>query len=203
MASSNAKKSNGTAGKNVPARKSGGKANLILWGVLALVAVGVIALLLIPKGGTGGTGAANAPTGVQDVAAADFQKSIDAGYQLIDVRTAQEYAQGHIPGAINIPIDSLPQSVAQIDKTKGVAVYCATGARSLNAKQFLAAQGYKDVVNLTQGIASWTGQTVQGTAPGAVSGGSSAAQTGGSSGAKAVTIKTAGKPVFVDLYTDY
>jgi rhodanese-related sulfurtransferase len=170
----------------------------LLWGVIGLMSVVVVALLMIPRGGSAGTVAG--PIGVQDVSAADFQKAVGAGYQLIDVRTAQEYAQGHIPGAIDIPIDQLPASLAKIDKSKPVAVYCASGARSLNAKQFLAAQGYTTVINLAQGIASWTGQTVQGTQPGSSG---QVASGGGQSSSAAVTIKTSGKPVLVDMYTDY
>ena len=115
-----------------------------------------------------------------------------------------DYGLQHYTGAVNIPIDQLPQSLAQISKDKPVAVYCASGARSLNAKQFLAAQGYKTVLNLQQGIASWTGATVQGSEPGSAGSAGSGGQPGGASSAgKTVTIKTAGKPVFVDLYTDY
>jgi rhodanese-related sulfurtransferase len=189
--------------KKAPAKSSSGLTKWLLWGVVGLALVAVIALLVIPKGGTTSAGSVAGPTGVQDVSAADFQKAVDAGYQLIDVRTAQEYAQGHIPGAVNIPIDVLPASVAQIDKSKPVALYCASGARSLNAKQFLAAQGYSTVINLAQGIASWTGKTVQGTEPG--SSGQAASSGGAPSGGSgaAVVVKTSGKPVFVDLYTDY
>ena len=80
-------------------------------------------------------------------------------------------------------------------------MYCATGARSLNAKQFLAAQGFGTVVNLSQGIASWDGPTVAGSQPGdAASVAAGAAAGGGASGA-AVTVKTSGTPVFVDLFS--
>jgi rhodanese-related sulfurtransferase len=189
-------------------KKQSGSSNVtkwLLWGVIALAAVTVVALLVIPKGavsGAGSTGTGAGPTGVQDVSAADFQKAVDAGYQLIDVRTAQEYAQGHIPGAVNIPIDVLPSSLVSIDKSKPVAVYCASGARSLNAKQFLAAQGYRTVINLAQGIASWPGKTVQGTAPGGT-GQAASSGTQNTGPGTAVVVKTSGKPVFVDLYTDY
>jgi rhodanese-related sulfurtransferase len=188
--------------KKAPAKSSSDLTKWLLWGVVGLALVAVIALLVIPKGGTTGAGSAAGPTGVQDVSAADFQKAVDAGYQLIDVRTAQEYAQGHIPGAVNIPIDVLPASLAKIDKSKPVAVYCASGSRSLNAKQFLSAQGYTTVINLAQGIASWTGKTVAGTEPG--SSGQAASSSGQAAGSgAAVVVKTSGKPVFVDLYTDY
>lgn len=165
----------------------------LIWGLGLLALAIVVFMLMRPAGGS-------APTGVQDVGNAEFEKAIVAGYQLIDVRTAQEYAAGHIPGAIDVPIEVLPQRLASIDKSKPVAVYCATGARSLNAKQFLAAQGYATVVNLKQGIVAWDGPTVSGTAPGAAASAAAGSDSsgGGSSGA-AVTVKTSGIPVLVDL----
>jgi len=167
-------------------------AKYLVWAAVALVIAGTVFLVTRPATPAG-------PTGVVDVGNADFQKAIASGYQLIDVRTAQEYAAGHIPGAINIPIDVLPQQLAGIDRTKPVAVYCATGARSLNANQFLAAQGYPTVVNLQAGIAAWDGQVVAGTEPGG-SGQSAGGQSASGPGA-AVTIQYTGKPIFVDLFS--
>jgi rhodanese-related sulfurtransferase len=165
-------------------------AKYFIWAAVALLIVGVAFMVLRPATPTG-------PSGVVDVGNAEFQQAIAAGAQLIDVRTAEEYSAGHIPGAINIPIDVLPQQLANIDKTKTVAVYCATGARSLNAKQFLAAQGYPNVVNLQRGIATWDGKVVTGNEPG----GTGQTTTGQNAAGGAVTIKTDGKPVFVDLFS--
>ena len=165
-------------------------AKYFVWAAVALLVAGAAFMVLRPATPTG-------PTGVVDVGNAEFQQAIAAGAQLIDVRTAEEYAAGHIPGAVNIPIDVLPQSLAQIDKSKPVAVYCATGARSLNAKQFLAAQGYPTVVNLQRGIASWDGKVVTGSQPG----GAGQTTSGQNASGGAVTIKTNGKPVFIDFYS--
>jgi phage shock protein E len=168
-----------------------------VWGAVAVLVVVVLALAVRPAAKP----SAGAPTGVKDVGNAEFKAAIAAGYQLLDVRTAQEYAQGHIPGAVNVPIDVLPQTLSSIDKGKPVAVYCATGARSLNAQQFLAAQGFRTVVNLAQGVASWDGPTVQGNQPGDAAAVSSGAAPGSGAGGPAVTVKTTGIPVFVDLYS--
>jgi phage shock protein E len=165
-----------------------------IWALVAIAIAAGILLALRPSGG-------GAPRGVVDVGNADFKKAIAAGYQLLDVRTAQEYAQGHIPGAVNVPIDVLPQTLSAIDKSKPVAVYCATGARSLNAKQFLAAQGVATVVNLAQGIVAWDGPTVSGNQPGDVAAAASGAASGPGSGGAPVTVKTSGIPVFVDLFS--
>ena len=165
-------------------------AKYIVWAAIAVLIAGVVFMVTRPAAPTG-------PSGVVDVGNAAFQQAIDAGAQLIDVRTAEEYTAGHIPGAVNIPIDVLPQQVANIDKTKTVAVYCATGARSLNAKQFLAAQGYPNVVNLQRGIAAWDGKVVAGNDPG----GNGQTTSGTNAAGGAVTIKSDGKPAFVDLFS--
>lgn len=79
------------------------------------------------------------------------------GVQLLDVRTPQEYAEGHLEGATNIDIfDPHFLTVAEktLDKSKPVAVYCRSGRRSADTANLLAANGYT-VYNLTGGILSW------------------------------------------------
>ncbi len=202
-------KSKSGSGKQPAKPASKQPASAVHWRRYGIWAVAIVALVaivyLVTRPTAPPAGQASAPTGVVDVGNAEFKAAIAAGDQLIDVRTPEEYAQGHIPGAINIPIDVLPAKVASIDKNKPVAVYCATGSRSLNAKQFLAAQGYKDVINLQSGIASWDGPTVAGTAPGDASAVTAASgSTGGgssSAGNGVALVKTTGLPVFVELFS--
>lgn len=87
----------------------------------------------------------------------------ESGYILLDVRTAAEFAEKHIPGAINIPnesigTDPLPQLP---DQDQLILVYCRSGNRSKQASEKLAALGYTNVLEFG-GINSWTGQTVSG-----------------------------------------
>lgn len=72
---------------------------------------------------------------------------IGAGAQVIDVRTAAEYAGAHAPGTRNIPLDELAARVGEIDPTRGVVVCCASGVRSGAAMRWLRARGYTPVVN--------------------------------------------------------
>ena len=69
---------------------------------------------------------------------------------IIDVRTVQEWNNGHIEGAILIPYDQMDKSIgaAVRDKSQKIYVYCRTGRRSSIAKETLDKLGYKDVVNL-------------------------------------------------------
>ena len=101
--------------------------------------------------------------------AADF-RSVDADSfaQLIedttvvrlDVRTTNEYAQGHIPGALLIDVtqaDFIQKAEKLLPKDKTIALYCRSGRRSKNAALQLAQHGYQ-VVELNTGFNSWKGE---------------------------------------------
>ncbi len=73
---------------------------------------------------------------------------------LLDVRSPQEYELGHIPGALNIPLDELRSRLDEVDKTKTIVAQCFSGQRSYFATRMLQLHGF-DVRNLTGGIRSW------------------------------------------------
>ena len=79
--------------------------------------------------------------------------------QLVDARTPGEYAAGHLTGATNLDWNGgrLQATVDQLDKTRPVLVYCASGRRSAEAREFLIEQGFNDVVDLQGGINAWAG----------------------------------------------
>ena len=62
---------------------------------------------------------------------------------ILDVRTPEEFSEGHVPNAVNIPLDSLSSAV--FDKAKKYYVYCRSGARSGVAFEYLKKQGYEAV----------------------------------------------------------
>lgn len=76
---------------------------------------------------------------------------------VLDVRESGEFAQGHILGARNIPLDELDKRVKEIErfKDKPVVVSCAVGNRAGAAARLLREQGFSNVVNLAGGIAAW------------------------------------------------
>lgn len=80
---------------------------------------------------------------------------------VLDVRTPEEYAEAHIPGAINVPNEEIgEESIAELpDKDQIILVYCRSGNRSKEAAQKLADQGYTNVVEFG-GINDWHGETV-------------------------------------------
>lgn len=95
---------------------------------------------------------------ITSVSAAEFDKEIKAdSVRLLDVRTPQEYAEGHIDGALNINVQSNDfQQTAEkeLSKDSKILVYCRSGRRSMDAAEILTNLGYK-VVNLKGGIIEW------------------------------------------------
>lgn len=95
---------------------------------------------------------------IPSVSAVEFQKEIRSdSVQLLDVRTPEEYAQGHIDGAINIDVksdDFRQKAEHTLSKDSTVLVYCRSGRRSMNAAEILTELGYK-VINLEGGIIDW------------------------------------------------
>lgn len=86
----------------------------------------------------------------------------DASIVLIDVRTREEYNQGHIKNSVNIPLDSLPTQLGKkvTDKNARIFVYCLSGGRSSSASSWMVGNGYENVTNIG-GIMSWGGPVVR------------------------------------------
>lgn len=78
---------------------------------------------------------------------ANYSELFLHGAQIVDVRTIDEYQQGHIRGSINIPLQTLGKSFGKIKKDKPVITCCASGMRSAAAKGILKSAGYSDVYN--------------------------------------------------------
>lgn len=81
-----------------------------------------------------------------DIAPADAHRLVKEGAVLLDVRTPEEFASGHIDGAVNIPVQVLDSRMAELtDKKRPIVVYCRSGARSARAASALRAAGYASV----------------------------------------------------------
>ena len=97
--------------------------------------------------------------GYGDLKTNEFEKMLsqDNTLQLVDVRTGEEYADGHLPGAINIDWrgeDFMEKAEALLDKGRTVIVYCRSGRRSAEAAAKLDGAGFK-TYNLLGGILAW------------------------------------------------
>lgn len=73
----------------------------------------------------------------------------------MDVRNPGETEDGVIPGAREIPLPTLSDSIARLDRTAPVVVYCASGYRSAAAASVLRASGFNDVSDLAGGYGAW------------------------------------------------
>lgn len=106
-----------------------------------------------------GCGAINSqqPSAIISLSASEFALSVNKGGQLLDVRTPEEFAEGHLQGAVLANVrDSIAfeNAVLKLDTTKQVMVYCRSGKRSMHAAQILVNKGFS-VINLKGGIMEW------------------------------------------------
>ena len=77
---------------------------------------------------------------------------------LLDVRTVSEFDEGHIEGAINIPVDEIADRLDELDKEDELLVYCRTGNRSRSAVTILSDADYTKIYNMHEGISVWIQQ---------------------------------------------
>lgn len=94
---------------------------------------------------------------VNEVAHVDFANSENV---LLDVRSAEEFAEGHLPHAINLDVNakSFEAEIAKLDTTKTYYVYCQAGVRSVKACAKLQEKGFKRIVNLEDGYNNYQGK---------------------------------------------
>lgn len=97
------------------------------------------------------------PTGT--ISPTDFKRAIDKhkDLQLIDVRTAGEFKEGYIKGAVNIDYfgDGFQVEIKKLDKSKPIAVYCGVGGRSGSTLKVLQDLGFEKAYDLDGGITLW------------------------------------------------
>lgn len=96
--------------------------------------------------------------GVQVLEVSKYEKKMtQPEVQLVDVRTPEEFNEGHLENAINIDVtaDDFDAKVASLDKEKPVMVYCKSGGRSAKASARLKELGFKTISDLEGGITNW------------------------------------------------
>jgi hydroxyacylglutathione hydrolase len=100
-------------------------------------------------------GAGSPAVSTQMVGAAGVRDLAGEGATLVDVREPDEYAVGHIPGAIQIPLGTLQANLERIPRDRPAVTYCAMGERSASAASILERNGFAAVRNLEGGIEAW------------------------------------------------
>ena len=91
---------------------------------------------------------------IPEVDVATLEAKLADGARVIDVRQPDEFADGHIPGAVLVPLGEVPDRLEAFSPTETNYIVCRSGARSMRAAEFLAEQGY-DVVNVAGGTLAW------------------------------------------------
>jgi rhodanese-related sulfurtransferase len=99
---------------------------------------------------------------MREVTIDDLSQALDQGATVVDVREPGEYAEGHVPGVVHIPMGHLPARVDELDRNQPVYVICASGNRSSAMTDFLTSAGF-DAASVAGGTAAWTraGRPVQ------------------------------------------
>ena len=92
---------------------------------------------------------------VSQQAMLEMQVKKDASLLLLDVRTPEEFAAGHIPGAVNIPFNEVAGHLSEIPKDDEVVLYCHSGRRAGLAAEALAANGYTKLAHLEGDMQGW------------------------------------------------
>ena len=125
--------------------------------------IAIPALLALVLVLTGVTNFAPKTTGYRQVTTEEAVNIMqtEENYVILDVRTAQEFASGHIPGAVLLPNETIGTEDIPLlpDKDQLILVYCRSGNRSKQAAEKLAQLGYTNIVEFG-GINSWTGEIV-------------------------------------------
>jgi len=99
------------------------------------------------------------PVGEASISAFDLDALIVAGNApfILDVRTQKEFAEGHIPGAVNIPHTELEARIAELDghKNDTIVLHCRSGRRAVTADEILQANGFMNITELEGHMLDW------------------------------------------------
>ena len=97
------------------------------------------------------------PPKVEVLEKTQYQALVEKGYTIIDVRTPEEYAEGHIQGALNINVksESFVTEIENLSKSDTLLVYCRSGRRSLYASQVMVSFGFQKIYDLEGGFLNW------------------------------------------------
>ncbi len=79
----------------------------------------------------------------------------DEDYILLDVRTPEEFSEGHLEGALHIPVNELEGRLGELSKDKPIIVYCKSGGRSSTAADLLVENSFTQIYNMSGGITEW------------------------------------------------
>lgn len=95
---------------------------------------------------------------MQQISATELNQLLqtsDTPPMLLDVREPHEFSHCQIPNSLSMPMRSVPQQMNELPKDRPIVTICHHGMRSLQVAQFLTAQGFDQIINLTGGVDAW------------------------------------------------
>lgn len=92
---------------------------------------------------------------ISEIHVSELVPLVAAGARVIDVRETEEYIAGHVPGAISIPLSTIPDRADEFRFEGDVYIICQSGGRSMRACQFLADFDITNLINVAGGTAGW------------------------------------------------
>ena len=119
----------------------------LIWGSVILAVIVVVGIWI----GGRATQTPSAQTILVDEAAQKWSH----GAFVLDVRTQEEWEQGHIPDSVSIPLEDLPDRLSEIPRDREIVVVCLTGERSQDGQAILLDAGFEQVTCISGGIYKW------------------------------------------------
>jgi rhodanese-related sulfurtransferase len=123
--------------------------------ILAVIILAIAGIVVLPR--ITGNPAEASPTLVsnQRVSVDDAYQLYQDGVYTVDVRTPEEWEQGHIPGATLVPLNELVERAGELPQGDPILLYCRSGNRSLQAMNLLAVQGFTNLSSMDGGFVTW------------------------------------------------
>jgi rhodanese-related sulfurtransferase len=137
------------------AKEARKKQNLVIGFVLALIILVIGAVVILPRISGDGDSGSDLLVKNQEVTVEEAYQLYEDGVYTLDVRTAEEYQAGHIPGSVLIPLDELALRAGELPVGEPILIYCRSGNRSLEAMNLLAGAGFMNLSSMDGGFNDW------------------------------------------------
>jgi rhodanese-related sulfurtransferase len=136
-----------TARRKAGQRKSNNQ--LWIWGVVALVILGISAVWMTSRGTTGNAGYP------LEISVEEAIAKRDAGAFILDVRQPEEWNEFHVPDSTLIPLGELTSHVNKLPKDQEIVIVCRSGNRSAQGRDILLDAGFTQVTSMAGGLTQW------------------------------------------------
>ena len=123
--------------------------NQLLWGILALLVLGVSAIWFVSQGANG------ADSYPLEISVDEAVAKRDSGAFILDVRQPEEWNEFHVPDSTLIPLGDLAARAAELPKDQEIVIVCRSGNRSAQARDILLGAGFTQVTSMAGGLNQW------------------------------------------------